>query len=229
MKLVPLPPLTSIEPVAMHGKHGGVRYDSGSAPAGILGVGHEAVGTLHVTVPPGPLETLLPDIPKVAAFTTRAFPLVLKLPLSTIPHVGAFKVALPLMLTPSMLAEGAPSVYRQPLLIPPLRFVATARAVIACLLIPRTFMKYVGCTTETKASTYRALPGCFPEEGGLLISTQIVPTVAPGSLQLATVSPLLVNPFVAEASLAPAITPPAARFDAPAIAAASAAVCCKRF
>ena len=51
------------------------------------------------------------------------------------------------MLMPSIEALGVPSVYRQPYVVPfvpPLKFVATARAVIVSLLTPKTFMKNVG-------------------------------------------------------------------------------------
>jgi hypothetical protein len=61
------------------------------------------------TAPPGPLAFTFPDMPKVLQLTVSLFPLVLKFPLSTIPQVGAFRVALPLMLTPSMLFDGGPN------------------------------------------------------------------------------------------------------------------------
>src|SRR5215472_15323511 len=87
---------------------GGVRYDKGSAAKGMLSAGQVAEA-VHVTVPPGPLFAQFPEMPKVLALTFSAFPLVLKSPLSTIPQVGAFRVALPLMLTPSMLFAGGPN------------------------------------------------------------------------------------------------------------------------
>jgi hypothetical protein len=122
---------------------GGVRDANGFTEAGVLNVGHESGVTVHVTVPPA--EQHVPETPKVPALTVSAFPAVLKLPLSLIPQVLAFRVAFPLMLTPSMLAAGAPNVYKQPPpFAPPLTFVATARAVIASLLTPKILMKYVG-------------------------------------------------------------------------------------
>src|ERR1700758_5107888 len=87
--------------------------------AGMVVIGQaDAVGE-QLTVPPGPLLLQSPATPKVSAFTISLFPFVLKLPLSTIPHVGAFSVAAPLMFTPSMALDGGPNVYRQPLSGPP--------------------------------------------------------------------------------------------------------------
>jgi hypothetical protein len=77
-------------------------------------------------------------------------PVVSKSPLTTIPQLEAFRIAGPLILIPEMAEAGVPNVYKQP--FPP-RFVATARAVIVSLFMDRTFMKYVGWTTATRAST----------------------------------------------------------------------------
>ena len=102
------------------GLHGGVRYDIGSVAAGIPVAGHGPAWALHVTAlfvqvePWLPVSEEVPATPKVPAQTVSAFPQVLKLPLSAIPHVIAFRVACPLMLTPSMAELGAPSVYKQP-------------------------------------------------------------------------------------------------------------------
>jgi hypothetical protein len=60
------------------------------------------------------------------------------------PQDGAYNVAFPLMLTPSIVELGGPSVYKQPVidpLVPPLVFVATARAVIVLRVTPKIFMK----------------------------------------------------------------------------------------
>ena len=86
-------------------------------------------------MPPGPLAIQLPATPKVPALTFSEFPLVLKLPLSTIPQVVAFNVAFPFMFMPSTLAVGGPNVYKQPLLAPPLSAVATARLPVTGSLI----------------------------------------------------------------------------------------------
>ena len=89
------------------------------------------------------VDETFPTTPKVAAFTVNAFPDVEKSPLSTIPQLGAFNVVFPLVLIPWMPAVLGAKVYKQPPLVPPLKFVATARAVIDPLLTPKTFMKYV--------------------------------------------------------------------------------------
>ena len=74
---------------------GGVReVDIGSGAAGALNEGQVETPALHVMVPPAlPLAKRLPDTPKVEALTSILFPVVLKLPLSTIPHFGAFRNA----------------------------------------------------------------------------------------------------------------------------------------
>src|ERR1700730_923043 len=132
---------------AEHGEHGGVREPNGSVAAGIPVAGHGPAWAVHVTAllpqlePWPPVSSDVPETPKVPAQTVTA-PIPTKLPLSLIPQVGAFSVACPLRLTPSIAAFGAPSVYKQPPPeVTPLTFVATARAVSVSLLIPRTFMK----------------------------------------------------------------------------------------
>jgi hypothetical protein len=138
--LIALPPV--------HGEHGGVSEDNGSVAAGIPVDGQGPAWALHVTAlfvqvePEPPVSEEVPATPKVPAQTVSAPPLVLKLPLSAIPQVRAFKVACPLMLTPSMEELGGPSVYKQPPpVVAPLKFVATARAVSVSLLTPRILMK----------------------------------------------------------------------------------------
>src|SRR5579862_7458331 len=97
---------------------GGVRYDSGSVAAGIPVAGHGPACAVHVTAlslqvdPWPPVLSATPETPNVPAQTVRAFPLVVKSPLSLIPQVGAFSVACPLMRTPSIAAFGGPSVYK---------------------------------------------------------------------------------------------------------------------
>ena len=120
----------------VHGLQGGVRYDMGSVAAGIPVAGQGPAWALHVTAlfvqvePELPVSEEVPLTPKVAAQTVNACPAVLKLPLSAIPQVIAFRVACPFMLTPSMAELGGPNVYKQPPpLVAPLKFVATARAV----------------------------------------------------------------------------------------------------
>jgi hypothetical protein len=107
----------------------------------MFGVGQDVGVFVHVTVPPCPVLFQSPAIPKVPALTSSAFPLVSKFPLSIIPQLGPLSVAFPLMLTPSMLLDGAPKVYKQPFPFPPLTFVATARAVMVSVLVPKTLMK----------------------------------------------------------------------------------------
>src|ERR1700722_780697 len=142
-----LPVMLPVDTPPVQGLQGGVRYDIGSVAAGIPIAGQGPAWAVHVTAlwpqldPWPPVVSAVPATPKVPAQTVTAFP-ALKLPLSLIPQVGAFRTALPMTSTPSIAELGDPSVYKQPPPeVTPLTFVATARAVSVSLLIPRTFMK----------------------------------------------------------------------------------------
>jgi hypothetical protein len=77
----------------------------------------------------------------VFPITLYLFPTVSRLPLSEIPQFGAFKIALPWASIPVIAFVGGPNVNKQLLLVPPLTFVATARAVTSWLLTPKICMK----------------------------------------------------------------------------------------
>src|SRR5262249_40108966 len=108
---------------------------------------------------------------------------------------------------------------------PPPVFVATARVETSELFTPKTLMKYVGRTVAIITSTYCVLPLWGPDVGPLFTATlthPIDPPTHPPPLLLS------LKPFCVAALRAPVTVPEYVRFDAPARAAPSAAVCCKR-
>jgi hypothetical protein len=122
-------------------------------------IGSDEVGLLPVVghTPPGdavqvtffvlwqePVGIQAPPTDKVAAVTVYDLPVVSKLPLSVIPQFGPIIWALPVGSMPTIDDVGKPRVYIQDVFVPPLMFVATARATTAWLPTPKTFMKYVG-------------------------------------------------------------------------------------